>query len=433
LVALSELIGLPRVTSSNVQRQRIASAQPFTSNPVGPQETRKVELFAAICAADRMASMMFNLPAATGNFRIPARPIVDEKDGSVNVHAYGFSMGLIASRVQEIDEDFASGQPPGEIYTRVLSADRELRSLAAKAPRRWWNFTCDRNNTSPDLNAALVQFLHCYITVRVHLHFAMKDDHNEEDENETSAAVTNNYTLPNTAPYAYSRSACIEACKTVAHRYPVLRALLPLGFFLTRLLHMQVFTVATVLLLARHQDLRNTTMPGTRAEDPAGAQEMLDLALQMLAALEAEADNVGSEFARDAAVALRALHSLLENPTAAPAERLALQIPMLGKVHIGRRAQRQGSVIPQQVPATTAFFNQDQMQAEQMTGQPTMIPQFMPTVPVGQLQQDDLSWLLEFDTNATMQNPFMAATEAELDGWMDWSSSGTGLYPDMPS
>jgi hypothetical protein len=62
-----------------------------------------------------------------------------------------------------------------------------------------------------------------------------------------------------------------------------------------------------------------------------------------------------------------------------------------------------------------------------------MIPQYVPTMPVEQMQHDDLSWLLELDMNSTMQNPFMTATGAELDGWMDWSSNGSGLYPDMPS
>jgi hypothetical protein len=417
----------------NAQRQQITSAQPSTSNLIDSEHNRKVSLFTAICAADRMSSMMFNLPAATINLRIPVQPIIDERDGSVNAHAFAFSLSSITSRVPEIDEDCASGQPTAEIYTRVLAADRELRSLAAQTPRQWWNSTSDVNTNNPDFNARLVQFLHCYTTVRVHLHFALKDEHSEADEIENSAPATSSHIWPNTAPYAYSRSTCITACKTLAQRYPDLCALVPAGFFLKRLLHMQLFTITTVLLLARHQNLRDTARLGARAADNAEAQEMLGLALQMLAALDAETEQVGSEFARDAAVALRALHDLLENPTAAPAEKLAVQIPMLGKVHIGRRPQRQAPVLPQQVPTATTYYSNDHMQSGQMAGQPAMIPQYVPTMPVEQMQHDDLSWLLELDMNSTMQNPFMTATGAELDGWMDWSSNGSGLYPDMPS
>jgi hypothetical protein len=435
LVALAELIGLPRVTTLYAQRHQNASAKSATSTPVDSQEARKVEIFAAMCAADRLQSMMFNLPSATGHFRIPARPIINESDGSVDVHAYAFSSSSIAVRVQEIDEDFTSGQPHAEIYNRVILADYELRSLAAKAPKRWWNPTSDEKTYIPDVNVLLVQFLHCYQTVRVHLHFALKDDYNEGAEVDNNAFANNGHISHNSSPYAYSRSACIEACKAVARRYPALRAMIPNGFFLARLVHIQVFTVTTVLLLTRHQNLRNAARSGMRAIDPAEAQEMHDYALQMLTALEDEATKPGSEFAREESVALRALYALLEDPTAAPAERLALQIPMLGKVHIGRRPQRQAPVVEQQVPTTTAYYPHEQMQTAPMQGQPTMISQYIPAVPVGQqIQQDDLSWLLELDMNAGMQNPFLAATGADLDGWMDWSSSNANsIYPDMPS
>lgn len=132
--------------------------------------------------------------------------------------------------------------------------------------------------------------------------------------------------------YAYSRATCLDACLSVARRYSYLRRALPAGFFVCRIVDMQVFTAAIYLVLSSHE------------HDPIPSEEESSYSLSCVEHVitimdHVSAGQIGNEFPLAAAATLRALITHLTLPKSAHAPAVTLRIPLLGRVHVGRRVQ----------------------------------------------------------------------------------------------
>lgn len=153
-VALAELSGLPRAWYC------AQSSRTKTNAALSTGCTDKVYLWESICATDRLASMMFNLPAATTTHKFPKKQVLDP-NGSVLVQPYMFEQAGIAMRISESDDGYMLGRPDSEAYEKVLAADTDLRALKSLTPPGWWQESAEYLS-----GAMLVQYWHYYLTTR---------------------------------------------------------------------------------------------------------------------------------------------------------------------------------------------------------------------------------------------------------------------------
>lgn len=81
-----------------------------------------------------MASMMFNLPAATATHKFPKRQIISA-EGEVMVSPYIFELAGLAMEVQDLDEGVTLSHPKEKIYERILAIEGRLRALKSETPK----------------------------------------------------------------------------------------------------------------------------------------------------------------------------------------------------------------------------------------------------------------------------------------------------------
>jgi hypothetical protein len=316
VIAIAELMGLPQ-TFHTVQL-KIAS-----QTPVDDSKLEKAQLWESICAIDRVAGTVFNLPPGTRRSLIGNPPLI--VNGEVQARAYLHRLSDIAIKTQELDDMNAIHGCNAELYSTVLDLDSKLRSLGSEVPRSWWTEVADPDFPQPP---RLMHFWHHYVAMRVHLPFTMHRDVGEE--------------------FLYSRLAGINACRNVADLYRALRRASPSTYFLSRFLDLQTFTAAVVLLLASYQNVSSSINPKGRGKgidtDAVVVQQVIDL-------ME-EKSGTGRRFnvARHGAKSIRTLRDLLSGD-AMPStpEELTLKVPLLGNIHVRRK---QG-VQPQDVPHTS--------------------------------------------------------------------------------
>lgn len=312
IIALAELIGLPRasknLTATSSQQQKSAA-----------------DLWNSICVVDRLAGMMFNLPSATKAYPTMHMDVISSH-GNVNVQAYTGRLTEIALSVQELDGSATSERPGFEQLTKVFAVDERLRTLADLTPPGWWVHSVDY--MTPE---RLVQYWHHYFTVRTHLRLALADDE--------------------TGRFRLSYSTCLSASQSMARRYIDLRPLLPSGFFACKITDFQMLTAAVFLVF-------DANKPGPPQSNSSSA-----LAEQLADALTVASERSGGEFAKKAAVALRSLQALMQNPTNdGSQEEMTLNLPMLGKLAVTRRTQQ--AQAPEQIHATRTITGWDSAPGE---------------------------------------------------------------------
>ena len=304
VIAIAELIGLPRATKM-VEMQNISNA------PLNPEVRLKASLWTSICSVERIACLLHNFPAATLRYSSAAsQPLVI--DGTVQPRVYMLRLSGVAAKIQDMDDLSMGGAPEPEVNAVVLQLDNELRLLANEVPRDWWAALPSEMTT-----AHLLQLLHNVILMRTHLVFTMRRS-------------------PQGA-YLYSQQACLEACREVAQRWRILRRSLPLGFFISRMMDLQVFTAAIVLLLA-------TQSAGTLQDSVPGTNriQLRECVAQTIDLLQEKAkDPVGSDVAGEAVQAIQSLTMLLEHKSdeLEADVYLKLTVPRLGKVHVRRNPE----------------------------------------------------------------------------------------------
>ena len=394
MIALAELIGLPQ---ASYKAELAVTPGVGRTEGNSNQETlqKKAAVWESICATDRNLGMMLSLPAGTARYAFPLNESI-WRDGQISAQAYNYQLSKISTTVIEIDELCVRGVSDAESYEKVLSADRSLRELAASVSRAWW-----QQYEGGPIAELLVKFWHCYITLRVHLRPAIKNDSGDK--------------------YIYSRIACWNACQDAMCRFPKFRPLIPSGFFVCRVLDVQAVTVATFLLLSsRSPEL---------GQQPASLSTGLDshtieLVQQVVECFKTVCDKTGSDFAQEAIAALTSLMARVQGQDPRQPDSLTLQIPLLGKVHID------GKQLTHQSSSTNPGGGRGPpvaIQSYSWNSGPEDGSQYFTNIPAAPpVAEDPLSWSFEFD-NASLWTQISLPIDdmIPIDDWMSTDTINT--------
>lgn len=374
VIALAELIGMPR--ASYAASTFCNQAELNTSSEISQsgRKNKAMELWYSICTIERMACLMYNLPIGTSSYDLPKQPITF-RGGKMPFKAYVMRMADAISGIQSLDNMRDDPALESAALEKTLKIDSELRTLANAAPKEWW--TMKDGEPSAD---QILQYMTKYFTVRTHLWLAMRADARER--------------------YPYSYSVCAEACQELSIRYVKLRTSLPNGFFMSRVLDLQVLT-GMVFILSQtvsrssmspvDQDLRDTD----------------SIAEQVLDTMDSVSQESNGDFAKQGAVALRSLRTLLSSPGSSSdgLQSLTLSIPLLGKIHVRRKTLAPISYNSRPVASEDNQHPiEDGMQWDQALNSLNY-----------NLSSDDTAWLMQFSTNI----PFLGDDYSLMDQWND--------------
>jgi hypothetical protein len=380
-IALGELIGLPP-TSTNTAASRKQELGDVAASPTNKSQKLRDETWGSICAVDRIMSIMWSLPLATSNFSLPKRPAFNDQ-GQLNAQAYLYRMADIASRVLELDNMYASGKPLAELVGPVMETDKELRLLAGLAPKGWHKIYWPQLSIDP-----ILQYWHQYLTARTHLQLALKYYEGQE--------------------FAFNFVACLDACQELVKRYTSMRLLLPPGFFANQVMDLQAFTGTIFLLLAGY---RNTRGSGASllTVDVDVTSNLVDQAVRTM---DFAADQVAGDFARQAAVGVRSLNTLLQQQQVGEPQQITLNLALVGRIHVSRKPSTKaipntsypGPAQPPDASWQTTALNEESAPAAQM----------MPfRASEGDLM-DSLSYSMEIQENL----PFLMD---DTEQWLTWT------------
>lgn len=390
IIALAELIGLPRA----------ASIMQSLPNPEQATERQRAaaQLWSSICVTDRISGMMLNLPCGTAAYPFPKPDSIFSSEGKLLPNALFSALAGVAQQVLEIDNLHISGADDALIFQKVLSTDSDLRAISNVAPAEWWSIS-----TAQLCVDHVLQYWHQYFTIRTHLATAMKS--NQSDQ------------------YAYSRSVTIEASRSVALRYTQLRDKLPPGFFAGRILDLQALT-ATVFLL--HSIYSQNGIEQARG-DPENTRD-LELVRKVTRQMQAVGKQLSGDVARQGSKALESMLDHFANPQAVGSKTLTLRVPMLGKVHINRKPVQQPHATPgMRIGATPA---QSKQQAGTGNGSNNVPPYYIPQDQNGQYNAGttdvDMANSMGWSMDLMGDFPFMADDPySNGDSWLwfnDWTT-----------
>ena len=211
--------------------------------------------------------------------------------------------------------------------------------------------------------------------------------------------------------YNYSRTACLDACLSMARRYCYLRRALPAGFFVCRIVDMQVFTAAVYLVLSSYEHGPEPTTQG---------RENLACVDRIVVTMDHVSKQVGSEFALQAAAALRGLVQHLGSSRASDAPPMTLRVPLLGSIHVGRKTEIGQASMPES------------------SNNPALFSIGMPgNNGAGHLGADQTGHMgayntagyyepwMQLDMNSSFQDPYLADDWGDLDQWMGITMANT--------
>jgi hypothetical protein len=352
---MAELVGIPKMLRSK------SSTEP--SNPNGFSTiTDEAALWEFFCSAERLLCLVLNRTPITQRLESPqSKPLL--LSGNVVVTNYLRRLTDITARFHLLDETEPSPGFGAQSYASSLELDKELRMLAQEVPLSWWDLSVEQSK--PD---KLLQLVHYYCMMRVHLPFTMRQAPNNGN--------------------VYSRLTCMEACEAVCERYQALRHVLPSGIFVSPILDLQGFTASVVLLLTSY----NTT--GDRQMGmPADKQKVHDTVARVVKVMDEKSrDITGATFAKHGAVSIRSLADFLHSGGSAGQKEVSLHVPLLGSITIRRNEQSSGRPpATQQMPSNNAgLWNNNFTRVSQ-----SALPASMVTpsaIPVSVSTQQDWQW-----------------------------------------
>lgn len=301
VTAVAELIGLPRAA-------KIAALHANNGHPSqDPTLISKASLWTSICSTNQVFCVILNFPLAS----LPHASTAGQSlfvDGMVQPREYINHLSKIATKVSDIDDLSTEPGMEADLYASILRCDTDLRLLHAQAPPQWWIVLPDTFSPSH-----VLQFQHHCVAMRVHLACTLRRDRQ--------------------GSLSYIRQAGIHACHEVAKRWMVLRRSLPIGFFICRVIDIQAFTAAMVLLLASKQAQINGDNQIPEA----------DCLPEVLILLEEKARApIGSDIAAQAVNVIHSLTGMLHQDESGAHGSLQLTIPRLGKIHVWRNGRGTG-------------------------------------------------------------------------------------------
>ncbi|GKZ27415.1 hypothetical protein AbraIFM66951_004195 [Aspergillus brasiliensis] len=299
VITVAELLGLHNMT-------RVAQFG-ATTEAADQAYISKVQLWDLICATDRLLGMVLNLPPITRHHRQTHTNAVSI-GGIVQHQRYLGRLTDISKKIPDLDYLNISERPRTEEYTFALDLFRELQVLASQTPPAWW---------SGELHGAksvdpshLVQFLHHYIAMRIHLPLTLRQGPGEES-------------LSNCL-------SCVDACTSIIKLYQLLSPKLPPGLFLCEMLDLQVFAAAVALLLVSHMSRARFFGAGV---DRIKINHDVGHVIRLLR--ERSRRRPDSGIAQNGFTALSSLNGLLsEAENGLDLRQIAFQIPLLGKVYV---------------------------------------------------------------------------------------------------
>ena len=390
VIALAEMIGLPRAAMAVGSLQDSLGATSHAASPgaiLMVQRAQKAEVWISICAIDRVTSMMWSLPLATRNFPLPKPPILDSH-GKVIPQSFLYSLADIASRILELDDLYSSGRPLPELSSGVKAIDQELQNLISLTPKDWWKIDWSEMSIYAPL-----QYWHQYLTVRTHLQHAMT--YGEGQQLDFSSFVT-----------------CFNASDGLARRYISLRPLLPAGLFANWVIDLQACTAAVFLLLASYRITHNTSS----CPQVVNVAFSTDLVNQVMLVMESAAERVGGDFTHTGADALRSLSLLLQQPQGSESQRITLNLPLVGRIHVSRKSYVAKTLPSQLNRAATQSEPQQPRQPLSSDGS-SPVSLAMPFVSLDLDMMESLSYSMEIPENY----PFLTDEAFETEQWLTWT------------
>ncbi|KAK7425576.1 hypothetical protein QQZ08_007899 [Neonectria magnoliae] len=272
-------------------------------------DEEKATLWECLCSMDKFNSLLFAFPSATRHYRGKPKPLVI--NGKPAVASYISRLSHIAVQLQDVSDTKAKVLSDAELYEKILKLDTELHELMSMSPD-WWP-----DQQDPPMPALMMQYFHSYITMRVHAPLSLRPG-------------------PST-PASYCQGACTEACSGLIRRYVKLCPLLPSGFFLRRLLDLQVLTAVVILLLV---DFSSTSAVQSLLPE-ASSQRAKALAEEVVETMESTVDEPNSDYSKQAIPTIRSLIELLNKSHSSRTDAsLSVRVPLLGKVHVRRRQHK---------------------------------------------------------------------------------------------
>lgn len=386
VVAVAELMGLPR--SVRLQQNQLASRKESSR-----EDNLRLRTWASICIIDRLCSILHNMPIATRTYRVPTT-LPQLETGSPQPLKYIIQLSAIAVEIQDLDDARASQASDADIYVAVLKLDGNLRAVASTLPSSWIA-------GMPPISTAgqMICFLQYCMTMQVHLHFILRDDSAKQ--------------------FTYSKLAGTKACQDVARQWLRLRRMLPLGFFLCRVMDVQAFTGTVVMLLLSY----STRQSAAASFDTANA-EMESLMAETIQMLEEKSkEPFASDFVREAVETLISLTALLDGRRdVADEPELMLKVPLLGRLRVHRRS-RPHAINRESTNEFTRKPTNSGYTLPQFPQQHTSNHTASQTPAPSTIGADSaLSWLIEDDYDSLFQN-YLASDLGE--SWQDWQSIST--------
>lgn len=174
---------------------------------------------------------------------------------------------------------------------------------------------------------------------------------------------------------------------------------------------MQVFTAAVYLVLSSYEHGPVPTSQG---------RENLACVDRIVDTMDHVSKQVGSEFALQAAAALRGLAQHLGSSRASDAPSMTLRVPLIGSIHVGRKTGHGQLGIPES----------SNNQALQTNGMPR-------NNDAGHLTADQTTHMgayntadcyqpwMQLDMNSSFQDPYLADDWGDLDQWMGIAMANT--------
>lgn len=372
ILAVTELMGLPKT----LQLFRLKNSGASIKDEA---LSLKAQLWESICSVDRLLGFIMNLPPDTRRYphTISYNLVVD---GIIQPRVYLSQLTDIASRIHDLEYMNATHEPSTKVYAMASDISQQVKDLESRTPASWWVY-----NSTDNLRADhIAQLLHYAVIMRAHLSLALRQDHGEE--------------------ILHGRLACMEACICLAPRYNFVRRKLSPGMFATRLIDLQAFTAAVVLLLTSYSwplmDQSNFHIDKPQLE---GAVSQVVEIMR-----ERSRDRVGSDIAKHGVQTLCALSKLLQRADdSSRVQELTLNVPLLGKMHIRRNITTPSAPEPRnELPGRIPLDHQPWKQQSQPPLPPAQDPSSMHTSPYMQnalqagpdWQWNNFSWIIEEDT-----------------------------------